>query len=204
MKQNKNGLITNDTGKLNESETKINRETKKLLSPLDFLEYLSDLTFMISNNAEKFLQLPVDERIDILSKRIYYLEMIEAIIKKNVLAVLKVQLQFEIDCLERKRNSEKSTFHLLTPDEILLKMKFNKIPIHGKMIDLGHKIGFIICHLKNSNGHHYFDIETIIIARWMCALFVQSNGDPLLLKTMQEYIAEGKNMKLSDFIDGLF
>jgi hypothetical protein len=204
MKNNESEMITNESGKTDENGVNSKTATKQLLSPLDLLEDLSVLASMISDNAKGFLTLPSDERVSVLKKRIHVLNMNEAITKNGVKAILKKHLKYEKKCLKETRNTGTGIYHLLTPEMILQKMTFNKIAIRGKMIDFGNKIGFIFQNLKNSNGKHYFDFETIIIAKWVCALFVQSNGDPLVLKTMQEYIADGRKMELSDFIDGLF
>lgn len=183
-------------------ELNSNSEIKQVFTPLDFLESVSELIVSISSNAKGFLGLPIEERIAVLNKRIHYFNVVESISKVNVKALLETQLKYEYQCLEKK--TESGIFHLLTPDEILLKMNFNKMPIHGKMVDFGHKIGFILFNLKNSKGSHYFDFETIIAARWVCALFVQSNGEPFILKTMEEYLADGRKMTIEDFIMDLF
>ena len=204
MKDQKNELIAKDSWKTEENETKLNPTSKQLLTPLDFLEYSSVFLSMINNNAKDYLERPIEVRVDILKKRIHHLDMIEAILKNNIKAVLKKQLKFEEKRIKEDHNNGSGIYHLLTPEEILQNMSFNKTPIHSKMIDFGHRIGFIVYHLKNSNGHHYFDFETVILVRWVCALFVQSNGEPLNEKTMLEYIADGRKMKFSDFENGLF
>jgi hypothetical protein len=204
MKNGKSELIVNESGKTDENGMNSNGANKQLLSPLDHLEDLSVLTSVISNNAKGFLTLPVDERVSVLKKRIHFLNMNEAITKNGVKKILKKHLKYEKKCLKEARKTGKGVYHLLTPDEIFRKMHFKKIPIRSKMIGFGNRIGFILYHLKNSNGDHIFDIETVIIARWVCALFVQSSGEPFSVKTMQEYIADGRKMELSDFIDGLF
>jgi len=204
MKNEKKEMITNESGKTDENDVNSNTANKQLLSPLDHLEDLSVLASLISDNAKGFLTLPSDERVNVLKKRIHFLNMNEAIHKNGVKGILKKHLKYEKKCLKEAQKCGTGIHHLLTPEQIFNKMKFNKMPIRSKMIDFGNKIGFIIYHLKNSNGDHFFEIETVIIARWVCALFVQSNGEPFNVKTMQEYIADGRNMEYSDFDEGLF
>jgi hypothetical protein len=204
MKNQKDEMITNESGKTDENNENSKTANKQLLSPFDLLEDLSVLVSLISDNAKGFLKQPSNERICVLKNRIHFLNMKEAIVQNGVKGILKTHLKYEKKCLKEARKTGKGIYHLLTPDEIFEKMEFKKIPIHGKMIGFGNKIGFILHNLKNSKGDHYFDFETVIIARWICALFVQSNGDPLVVKTMQEYIADGRKMKYSDFEGGLF
>jgi len=204
MKNQKSEVIVNEFGTTDENGENSKTATKQLLSPLDLLDDLSVLVSMISNNAKGFLTLPTDERVSVLKNRIHILNMNTAIHKNGVKGILKKHLKYEKKCLKENRHGGTGIYHLLNPDEIFGKMQFIKIPIHSKMIEFGNKIGFILHNFKNSKGDHYFDFETVIIARWVCALFVQSNGDPLAVKTMQEYIADGRKMKYSDFEGGLF
>src|ERR1035437_8057052 len=182
MKNEKNVIIVNDAVKTEENETNFNQANKQLLTPLDFLKHSSDSVSRISDNAKAFLERPIFERIDILKNRIHQLKMNKAISKINGMEVLKKQLKFEKKRIKKNRNNGTGIYHLLTPEVILRIMKFNKMPIRGRMIDFGNKIGFIFYHFKNSSGNPYFDFETIILARWVCALFVQSNGESLSVK----------------------
>ena len=204
MKNEKNVIIVNDAVKTEENVTNFNPANNRLLTPLDFLKYCSDAISRIYNNAKLFLDRPEEDRIDILINRIHQLKMNKAISKINGIGVLKRQLKFEKKKIKKNRNNGTGIYHLFTPEVIFRIMKFNKMPIHGKMKDFGNKIGFVVYHLKNSKGNPYFDFETVIIVRWVCALFVQSNGEPLNEKTMPDYIAEGRNMKFSNFENGLF
>ena len=204
MKNEKKEMITNESGKTDENGENSNGANKQLLSPLDHLEDLSVLTSLISDNAKGFLTLPSDERVRVLKQRIHFLNMNEAITENGVKKILKKHLKYEKKCLKEARHGGIGAFHLLTPEQIFKKMKFNRMPIRSKMIGFGNRIGFILQNLKNSNGDHIFDIETVIIARWVCALFVQSSGEPFSVKTMQEYIADGRKMELSDFEEDLF
>ncbi len=191
--------------KAQENDSEFNPANKKLPSVLDFIGFSVNLISLIKDNANDYLLLPPKKRIKVLINRIHYVKMIKTIVNSNYpLSFLENQLEFEEKSLKEDLCNGSGIYHLYTPETIFENMTFNKMPIRTRMIDFGHRIGFVVYNLKNYHGDHHFDFDTVILARWVCALFVQSNGEPLSEKSMQEYIAEGRKMKFSDFERDLF
>ena len=174
---------------------KINWDDPKLSLPTPnrCLYCISNEQTLISENAEVFTTLPVEERISLLTEIIQKRMLVKCIFNHNDTEFLELKLKFELENREQQQINAKNLLLSRSVLELLALLGLNKIHSRGTMREIGMAWGKFIFHSKNAKGELMFDAEAVDIAKLIEVIVEPPVGKEYLHHTMEGYVGEGRN-----------
>jgi len=161
-------------------------------SPVRCMMCVNNLQTMIGENAIKFLSLPVEHRIVLLTDIIQKKKLVQSIFCQSDIEFLQLKLEIELENKKQEQLDAKELLLSLSNTELLAILGFHNIPAIGTVTEIGKKFGDFFFHTLNSKKDHMFDIKAVEIVKLICVLFVLQMGEAFNPKSMEGAVGEGR------------
>ena len=153
---------------------------------------INNLETVISENMVKFIALPAEHRIILLTDIIQKKMLVQCLFNQTDLEFLKLKLEFEKENQKQQQLDARELLLSRSNTELLEILGLHKIPANGTVTEIGKKFGDFFFHTFNSKKDHMFDIKAVDVKKLICTVFVTPMGTEFNEKSMQGAVGEGR------------